>query len=175
MTRRPAESEYAPFYRGYISLVPESLILPVLRQQSESLRAVAASVAPEQETFRYAPGKWTIRELIGHLGDAERVFGYRAFAIGRGGREPLPGFDENEFVAAAGFNKRNLASLTEDLVGVRKANLEFLESLDASAWDQVGTANGSPVSVLALAYILAGHVRHHLKVLHERYDVHPAQ
>lgn len=167
----PAKNSYASFYANYVSLVPENAVLPVLEQQNQSLQAVATSVIAERETFRYAPGKWTIREVVGHMGDAERVFGYRAFAIGRGSREPLPGFDENTFVASAGFNQRSLTTLVEEFIKVRDANLEFLRSLEAGAWDQVGIANGSPVSVLALAYILAGHVRHHLRVLRDRYGV----
>ena len=170
MNQRPAETEYASFNTGYISLVPENDVLPVLRNQIESLRAMAASVAPERETFRYALGKWTIRELTGHMGDCERVFGYRAFAIGRGGKEPLPGFDENTFVASAGFNQRSLSSLASELIKVREANLDFLESIGKDDWTRIGIANGAAVSVRALAYVMAGHVRHHLNILKERYN-----
>jgi DinB superfamily len=168
---RPLETEYASFYAGYVSLVPETDILEVLRRQVVELERVARSVPPERETYRYAPEKWSIRELFGHLGDAERVFGYRAFCISRNDKAPLPGFDEKTYIANAGYDRRPLAELTFDLVATREANLRVLSSLDETAWRRSGNANGSPVSVRALGFIMAGHARHHLRVLSERYGV----
>jgi hypothetical protein len=168
-SHRPAPSEYAPFFAGYVSLVPETEILPVLDAQRAEVRRLAASIPQERERHAYAPGKWTIRDVFGHIADAERVFGYRAFCIGRGETVSLPGFDENAYVAQAGF----AACPLEDLVGewtlLRDANLVTLRRLDAAGWERVGTANGSAVSERALAFIMAGHVRHHLRVLDERY------
>lgn len=169
--RRPGADEYAPFYAGYVARVPESDALAVLRAQAEELRRLAGAVAADRETHRYAEGKWSVREVFGHLGDAERVFGYRAFCIGRGEKKPLPGFDERAYVAAAGADRVPLAELLAELLALRAANLAFLERFDPAAWGQVGNANDTPVTTRALAFILAGHVRHHLAILGERYGL----
>ncbi len=171
MSRRPEETEYASFYAPYLALVPEEDILPVLAGQNVLLRRLMDSVPEERESFRYAPDKWSIRELLGHVGDAERVFGFRAFAFSRGDQNPLPGFDENAYVAASGYGDRSLESLAGDFTGLREVNLALLRRLSPEAWLRTGVANGKPVSVRALAYILAGHLRHHLGVLRERYGV----
>lgn len=170
-TRRPTDAEYAPFYAGYVSLVPETEVLPVLEAQVEEIRRAAAAVPAEGETFRYAPGKWSVREVFGHLADSERVFSYRAFSIARGNEQELPGFDENGSMEPARFDHRPLASLVEELVSVRAATLYLFRHVAREDWLRVGTANGSPVSVRALAFMAAGHVRHHLGVLRERYGV----
>ena len=169
---KPSAEEYAPFYAGYVSLVPESDVLAVLEGQPGQLRDVARAVPAPQETHRYQPGKWSVREVFGHIGDAERAFGHRAFCISRGERAPLPGFDENDYVARSGFDRRGLAELVSEFALLREANLTFLRRLDGPAWDQRGTANGSVVSLRALAFIMAGHVRHHLGVLRSRYGLH---
>lgn len=171
MIERPASSEYAPFYAGYIAALPEGDVLEVLGRQKAQLGQLASSVAPEQETFRYAPGKWSVREVVGHMTDGERVFGYRAFRIARGDDTPLAGFDENEYVARSTFNERTLRSLIDELVLVRDSNLAIFRGLAAESWDRMGTANGWPVSVRALAFILAGHMNHHLNLLRERYEL----
>ena len=167
--RRPEESEYAPFYGGYVGRVPETDVLAVLERQPEELRSLAGRFAGERERFRYAPGKWSVREVLGHMVDAERVFGFRAFCFGRGERAALPGFDENDYVAAAGDDARPLAAIVEEFALARAANLPVLRGLDAAAWDRVGTASGKPISVRALAFVMAGHARHHAAVLQERY------
>ncbi|HRC84672.1 MAG TPA: DinB family protein [Thermoanaerobaculia bacterium] len=169
--RRPAESEYAPYYGGYVSQVAEEDILTVLDEQLQQLREFAAEVSSEQETYRYAPGKWSVREVFGHLGDAERVFGFRAFAFSRGEQQSLPGFDENQYVASSGSDRESLVSLMRELTYLRAGNLALLRRLDEEAWSRVGTASGHPVTVRALAFMMAGHVRHHLKVLAERYGL----
>jgi hypothetical protein len=171
MTQRPTADEYAPFYAGYIGKVTEDDVLPVLAEQPAILRRLAAAVPPERETYRYAPGKWSVREVAGHLGDVERVFGYRAWRISRGDTTPLSGFDENRYVEASNYGERPLAELVEELATLRQANLALLRSLPPEAWPRLGTANNNPISVRALAYIMAGHVRHHLDVLRERYGV----
>jgi hypothetical protein len=165
----PAQGEYAPFYASYLARVPESDVLAVLAAQMDDARAAAAAVGAERERYRYAPGKWSPREMFGHLGDAERVFGYRAFCIARGEAAPLPGFDENAYVAAAGYDGVPLAELVDDLVRLRAANLAVLRRLTPADRNRTGIANGSPVTPRALAYMLAGHLRHHLAILHERY------
>ena len=169
--RRPADDEYAPFFAGYVSLVPETEVLPVLAAQAAEIRALAGSIPPDRERFRYAPGKWSIREMLGHIGDAERVFGYRAFCISRGEQASLPGFDENDYVAEAAYDEHAVAQLAEDFAQLRASNLAVLERLAPERWSNVGVANGNRISLRALAYIMAGHVRHHLGVLKARYAV----
>jgi uncharacterized damage-inducible protein DinB len=168
---RPTQTEYATFYRGYVALVPETDIVNVLEQQVEETRRLLASVSAEQESYRYAEGKWSIRQVLGHLVDAERVFGYRAFCFSRGEQASLPSFDENQYVDAARSDSVPLRELVEELAVVRQANLAFLRRLDAREWAEVGTASGKPVSVRALAWVMAGHPRHHLQILRERYGV----
>jgi len=171
MPERPAAEEYAPFFAGYVKLVPEKEVLPVLAAQVSEIRRLAASVPADRETFRYAPGKWSIREIFGHIGDAERVFGYRAFCISRGDQTPLPGFDENDYIAESAYDQQTVAALADAFAGLRGANLAVLGRLDHARWVRGGNANGNPVSVRALAFIMAGHVRHHLGVLKARYGV----
>ncbi|MEO6461745.1 MAG: DinB family protein [Candidatus Eisenbacteria bacterium] len=166
---RPEEHEFAPHFAGYIALVPEDHILPVLVDQVNEVRFLAAAIPPERETYRYAPGKWTIREIIGHVTDGERVFGHRAFCIARGEQASLPSFDEQAYMAESNYCDRPLAELVEEFAALRGVNLAFLRSLPPEAWKRRGTANGVSVTVTALAYILAGHARHHLVVLRDRY------
>jgi hypothetical protein len=168
---RPANTEYAPFYAGYVGQVQEEDVLPVLEEQVDVLRRLAETLPADREGFRYAPGKWSVREVIGHLADGERVFGYRALCIGRGDQTSLPGFDENAYMENASFDQRTVADLVEELVLVRQANLILFRHLGEEGMAQVGTANDAPVSVRALAYVMAGHLRHHLNILRERYGV----
>ena len=171
MTSRPAEREFAPHFRGYVSLVPESDILDSLEQQAGELTGLMGSVTPGRETYRYASGKWSIREVMGHLNDGERVFGYRAFCISRGETASLPGFDENRYVAESGYNDRPLADLVAEFVLLRKSNLSFLRRLPEVSWARMGTASGHPASVRAQAFIMVGHVRHHFNGLRANYGL----
>lgn len=171
MIERPGTGEYAEFYAGYISGLPAGDILEILELQKDQLRQLAAAVKADRETFRYAPGKWSVREMVGHLIDAERVFSYRALCFSRGDETPLPGFDENFYVARANFDARTLQSLLEELILLRSANVLLFRSLAAEDLARVGVANGFPVSVRALAFILAGHLHHHFNVLRERYGI----
>jgi hypothetical protein len=171
MSQRPAAEEYAPFFAGYVKLVPEAEILPVLTAQASEIRRLAGAIPADRETFRYGPGKWSVREIFGHIGDGERVFGYRAFCISRGDQAALPGFDENDYIAESAYDEQTVAELADDFAGLRAANLAVLGRLDPARWARVGNANGNPVSVRALAFIMAGHVRHHLGVLKARYGV----
>jgi hypothetical protein len=168
---RPADNEYAPFYAGYVSLVPEEDVLLALERQVDEVRALCSAVPKDRERLRYAAGKWSVREVIGHLVDGERVFGYRAFCISRGEQGALPSFDENAYVGASRYDAVSLAEIARELVAVRETNLLALRRLDGDAWTRVGTASGKPVSVRALAYVMVGHVRHHLAILRERYGV----
>jgi hypothetical protein len=168
---RPASTEYASFFAGYVSLVPESDALAVLAAQPAELQALAAKVPPEREQHRYAPGKWSVREVFGHLTDGERVFGYRAFCISRGDQASLPGFDEQSYIAGANYDQVRLGDLAADFASLRQSNLVVLRRLQAADWARGGTANGTPVTVRALAFVMAGHVRHHVGVLRARYGV----
>ena len=168
---RPKENEYAPFYAGYVSRVPETEIVEVLREQPKELKRVADSVVPDKERFRYAPDKWSVRELFGHLVDAERFFGHRAFCISRGDANPLPGWDEKSYIASSSYDSQPLAELVKDFSLLREGNSRLLENLDAGAFSREGVANGAKVTVRALAYIMTGHARHHLAVLQERYGI----
>lgn len=171
MMERPGESEYAPFYAGYIAKIADVDVLDLLESQSGRLHALASAASPEQQQFRYAPGKWSVREVVGHLIDGERVFGYRAFCIGRGDQTPLPSFDENEYVAASEYHERDLTVLAHEFALVRAANLMVFRGLSKKERRRIGTANGYPVSVRALAFIMAGHVEHHVGLLGERYGL----
>lgn len=168
---RPADTEYAPFYASYIARVPETDPLPALEAQPAELHRLADRIAPEDETFRYAPDKWSVRQVIGHMIDTERVMGYRAFCIGRGEGKPLPGFDEKDYVANADSEERSVKELAHEFAAVRHANLWTIRRWAPEDWDRVGNANGKSVSARAIAYIMAGHVRHHIALLRERYDI----
>jgi hypothetical protein len=168
---RPEADEYAPFYAGYVARVTEGDILRVLARQKDEIGALARSLPEAKQSYRYAEGKWTIGEVLSHLIDGERVFGYRAFCFSRGEQAPLPSFDENDYVSASRAGEAPLAALALEFAAVRESNLAFLRRLGDDGWTRTGTASGKPVSVRALAWIMAGHPRHHLAVLRERYGV----
>lgn len=170
-TARPGEGEYAPSYAGYVALVPEADILAVLERQAAEIRDLAASVSPDRESYRYGDAKWSIRQVLGHLVDGERVFGYRAFCISRGEKAGLPSFDENEYVAEARSDGIPLRDLADELAVVRESNLSFLRRLSPGEWERAGTASGKPITVRALAWVMAGHPRHHVRILRERYGL----
>lgn len=171
MIERPADGEHNPYYSKYIALVTESDVLGVLDEQASELHALASRISPERETYSYAPGKWSVRQVIGHLADTERIFGYRAFRISRGDDTPLSGFDENAYVERGPYDAVPARQLAEEFALVRGANLAFLRHLDPTRWPLTGTANNSPISVRALAYIMAGHVRHHVNGLRQNYGI----
>lgn len=170
-TERPAPSEYESFYQGYIDRVPPGDVRDLLRAQQETFRRLPELVPADREEHRYAPGKWSVRQVIGHLGDAERAFGFRAFCFSRGEQAALPGFDENHYVATAGSDRRSLADLADELTLLRGANVRLFAALGEEGWAGAGTANGKQVTVRALAYILVGHAAHHFAVLRERYGL----
>jgi hypothetical protein len=168
---RPDASEYAPYFHKYVSLLPDGDIRAQLRSSGRELVELLARVPEERGGHRYAPEKWSIREVVGHLIDGERIFTYRALRIARGDQTPLPPFDENAYVETAGSDARTLSDLVRELAAVRESSALLFDSLPADAWERRGVMSGNGVSVRALAYITAGHAIHHLRLLRERYGV----
>jgi DinB superfamily len=167
---RPDPAEYAPGFQGYIDRAKsEDDIIAALTTQVDELRALVGGLDAATAGHRYAEGKWTIREVIGHVADAERVFGYRAMCIARGETTSLPGFDENVYAANSPADSRPLADLLDEFTELRSSNVRMLRALTPESWTRGGTANGKPVTARAIAYVLLGHGRHHMAVLRERY------
>ena len=166
---RPGADEYAPFYAGYIARVPPGGLASVLEEQRGGLRRMLEGLTDAQAEHAYAPGKWTVKEVVGHVADAERVFAYRALRFARGDDTPLAGFDHNAYVPAGAFGRRSLDALLDELEGVRGATVALFRGLPPDAWLRRGTASGAPVSVRALACMIGGHELHHRAVLEERY------
>lgn len=166
----PAEGEFAPYYGTYISKIDPALgPVASLEQHLPQIVGLLRSLSPEEARFAYAPGKWSLSEVIGHMIDAERIFAYRLLRIGRGDATPLPGFEENEYVPAGHFNDRSTTSLLAEYEAVRHATLTLIDSLQPEALSFMGTASEKPVSARALIWIMAGHEYHHWTVIRERY------
>jgi hypothetical protein len=168
-TSPPLPSEYDPYFGRYIALVSEDAFAEVLAGQPATYQARLGGLSAEQAGFRYAPGKWSVREVLGHVIDTERVFGYRALCIARGETASLPGFDENVYAAHAGHDRATLPALLEELRLVRQGHLLMLAQLDRPAWERAGTVKGHPLTVRGLGYLIVGHAQHHLGVLADRY------
>jgi len=167
---RPASAEFAEYYAGYISKVPERGPVATLEAQRAELAALR-TLTDAQGVHRYAEGKWSVKEVLGHVADAERVFGYRLLRIARADATPLAGFDENQWAAVAPHNTRPLPEVVDELLAIREATLALIRSLDAPALDRSTIANGKPISARAICWILAGHTQHHVQILKERYGV----
>lgn len=169
--RRPANTEYAPHYETYVKLLPEpELDLHLtLKEQMKETHALLKGLQDAKANFAYAAGKWTVKEVVGHMSDVERVMSYRALRIARADTTPLPSFDENTWVPAAKFGRLPLHQLLDEFMAVRQATIHLLDELEPEAFQRRGTASGKEVTVRALFYIIAGHERHHVKLFHERY------
>lgn len=168
---RPDRTEAAEYYFTYIDQVPDGDICEILRAQSAGALNLFELITEEQSLHRYAPDKWSIREVLSHLNDGERLFVFRAFWFARGFDTPLPSFDQNVAVGTAGANERSWRSHVEEFRAVREATMTFFQTLPTDAWTRRGIASDNPVSVRALAYITAGHVAHHIKILRDQYRV----
>lgn len=169
---RPNADEFAPFYASYIAQVPDGAdAIHGLITQRERVTNLLSAVSETEAGFRYTPDKWSIKEVVGHMADAERVFAYRLLRISRADGTPLPGFDEKAYVHMSGFDDRSLVDLASDWVAVRNATVSLARGVDATMWAHRGLANGHTVSARALLYIMLGHVAHHCHVLHERYGL----
>jgi len=169
MGTRPDASEAAEYYFTYINQVGDGDIRAILEQQSSEAETMLRGIGEETSLHRYAPDKWSMRQVLSHVNDTERAFVFRALWFARGFDSPLPSFDQNVAIAAAGADDRSWNSHVEEFRAIRSGTLAFFQSLPASAWARRGVASGYSFSVRALAYITAGHVNHHLRILRERY------
>ncbi|HLM56348.1 MAG TPA: DinB family protein [Pyrinomonadaceae bacterium] len=166
---KPGSGEYASYYEKYVALVPEGDVVETLGRQMDETLALLAGVDEGRAGGSYEPGKWSVKELVGHIIDSERVFAYRALRFARGDQTPLPGFDQETFSRHVDFDSRPLPHIIEEFASVRRATLSLLGSFDEEAWGRRGVASDNEVSVRALAYIIAGHEAHHVRILRERY------
>jgi hypothetical protein len=169
MIGRPEASEAGAYYFTYIDQIPSNDICSTLETQLEETLAVLAGISEEQSLLRYAPGKWSIRELWNHVNDTERAFAFRALWFARGFDTPLPGYDQNIAAAGAKANDYAWARHVEEFRAIRRSTVALFNSMPAEAWMRSGIASDNPFTVRSLAYITAGHVAHHLKILTERY------
>ncbi len=166
---RPQSNDYAPYYGKYIMLVPDGDFVEILETQLQKMKQLLGPLTDGQGDFRYAPGKWSIKETLGHVNDAERIFAVRILRIARGDQTPLPGFEQDDYVKIANASARKLSELLEEFAAIRRATIALIRSLDDASWLRRGTASGREVSVLAIAFIIAGHALHHHAIFEEKY------
>jgi uncharacterized damage-inducible protein DinB len=166
---RPQQDEYALHFGKYIELVPSGDFLKILQDQRRELIDMLSPLSEEQAEFRYAPGKWSIKEVLGHVTDAERIFSYRLLRFARADETPLASFEQDGYIAAGNFGNRKISDLIEEFSVVREASILLIRSLDQDAWRRRGTASNKQISVFALAFIIAGHERHHRVILEKQY------
>lgn len=166
---RPQAGEYAPYYDRYIALIPGNDILSTLDEQRRETLLLLSGRTDEEGNFRYAPDKWSLKEVLGHINDSERIFAYRALRIARNDQTNLEGFEQDDYVRYGPFARCRLEDLVEDYIAVRRSTLSLFRNLDEAAWTRRGVANKNEVTVRALAYIVAGHELHHRRILEEKY------
>ncbi len=166
---KPEQGDYAPYYENYVNLVEGEDILKILNDQSKVTQDVLNSFSEHKGNYRYADGKWTVKEVVGHLLDTERVFAYRALCIARAEKKSLPGFDQDDYVTAGNFNHRELFELNYEFRLLRESNLLLFRSFTPEMLKMRGFANETSITVLAILFIIAGHEKHHMKVLKEKY------
>lgn len=166
---RPETNEFAPYYNSYISLIDGNDVLPVLNSQAAELRSMFANVPEEKGTFAYTEGKWTIKELLSHIIDGERIFAYRVLRVSRGDTTAIEGFEQDDYIANSNANNRSFADLLDEFDLQRRSNLLLVNNISDEGSRRMGRASDNPVSTRALVYVMAGHVNHHLKILKERY------
>ena len=168
---RPETSEFAPYYNTYVSLIEGDNVLSVLDAQSAELRAIFLDMPEEKGTFAYESGKWTIKELLSHIIDGERIFAYRILRVSRGDTTPIEGFEQDDYIATSNANNRTFADMLDEFELNRRGNILMVKNIDDEASKLMGTASSVPVSARALTYIMAGHVTHHLTIFKNRYLV----
>ena len=165
---RPNEAEYDPYYGRYIALVADD-IMGSLDSQSDELRGLLSTIPEDRGTYAYDDGKWTIKEVLSHLIDGERIFAYRLLRIARGDKTPLEGFEQDGYIENSHANTRSFSDLLDEFAQLRRANMAFFNNLRDDDWIRTGTANNTEISVRALAWIMAGHITHHVNILKSRY------
>lgn len=175
MTIKPTREEYNAYYETYIGLVPEGELGVMLRNSLASTTELLAGLTEEQGEYRYAPEKWSLKEVLGHINDNERIMGYRLLRVARGDQTPLPGYDQDLLMANAGFADRPLSSLIEEYRAIRESTLALVDNLSAEAWARMGHMSDNPISARAIGYILVGHELHHIGVIKERYLAQAAE
>jgi hypothetical protein len=166
---RPEPTEFAAYYATYVNAVPDGELLAMLRDQLAATEALLRDIGEARGNHRYAPGKWSVKEVIGHLADAERVFAYRALRFARGDRTPLPGYEQDDYVRTANFDARHLAEIAAEFRSVRSASITLFTGLTPEALVRRGTANNVEFTARALGWIIAGHELHHRRLLKDRY------
>jgi hypothetical protein len=166
---RPKSADYAPFYEKYVALVPSGDLLATLELQVPAWKSMLGMLSGPQSEFRYEPAKWSIKEILGHVTDTERIFSYRALRIARGDQTPLSGFEQDDYIKEGNYSARTLADLLEEFSLVRASTLSLFRSLSTEAWTRRGNANQKEVTVCALGFITAGHTEHHRVILEQRY------
>ncbi len=168
-TNRPQPDEYNPYYERYTSLVESLDIRATLERQGQETVALLSGIAEERGGFRYAPDKWSIKELLGHVIDTERIFAYRALRIARADRTPMAGFEQDDYIRNAQFDACTLAGLVAEFDAVRRSTVLLFGHLSTETWTRRGVANGNEITVRAIAWIIAGHELHHRSILREKY------
>jgi len=168
MISRPADNEYTPFYAAYISKVPDGDLLNFMELQPDEFNGLINELTDERAIEPLALGKWSVKQVLGHVCDAERIMGYRALRFARADKTEIEGFEQDDYVVAANSNARSTSELLAELKSVRGATLSLLESLTTAESERSGTANGKSISVRALAYVIAGHAQHHLELLRKQ-------
>ena len=166
---RPKAGDNNPYYDRYISLIEDGDILEILENQGTTSEKFLKTYSEEQGNYSYADGKWTVKEVLGHVIDTERIMAYRALAFARNEGQSLPGFEQDDYVAESNFNRRSLVDMINEFRSLRESNIILFKSFDNEMLNRRGTASESEVTVLALIYIIAGHEKHHMKILSERY------
>jgi uncharacterized damage-inducible protein DinB len=166
---RPEANEYAAYYEKYISLVPDADIVETLERQLEETLTLLGGITEERSAHRYEEGKWSIKQVVGHINDAERIFAFRALAFARGDTAHMPSMDPDDYMKVANFDERTLADLSEEFAQTRRSNILMFRGFSDEAWTRRGIASDNEVSVRALVHIIAGHVAHHSMILRERY------
>jgi hypothetical protein len=171
MLRKPTEQEYEPAFSQYVSLVPDGDFLELLGVQTHETKAFFENLSEETGNYRYQAGKWSIKEVLGHVIDFERIFAYRALCIARGEQQPLPAFDQDAYAALAEYDTVPLSKIVQQFTALRVSTFLLLEQFSEAAWARTGTSNGKLITVRALGYIIAGHERYHMKVISEKYGL----
>jgi len=166
---RPDKSEYPDYCEGYVSKVPAGDIVTVLGTQLDDSLGLFRSIPETRGSYRYAEGKWSVKEVIGHITDGERILAYRALRFARGDATPLAGYEQDDYVLGGGFDRRSLKDLIDEFEIVRRATISLFSSFDGEAWSRRGVANKNEMSVRGIAYVLAGHERHHVEILRAKY------